>query len=280
VRGHASSPDGFALPPSPEIPVYNGSWGANSGFTDTAGKTVRNLTINTGVANLILIIAGQSNAESESPTPYTPTNGSAIDNFNIYDGAVYAWADPPLGCCVNSTGSGHIGARIADKFITAGTFARVIVAPIAIGGSLVAMWDTGILGSRIGVLFNRLKARGFVSQANVTTAFLWRQGESDNGVTTQLAYTNSLNSIITKIKAIDSSVFFFIDKQTWSGGATSAAIQAAQAAVVDSVKIFAGGNTDSLNNSNRVDTTHLNDTGIAASATLDYNAMVAAGAPF
>src|SRR5258708_4046779 len=72
-------------------------WQSNHGYTDTNGKTVRNTAINTGVKNLVLIIMGQSLGGAEAPTAYTPTNASAVDNFNIYDGSIYAYSDPPLG---------------------------------------------------------------------------------------------------------------------------------------------------------------------------------------
>jgi hypothetical protein len=280
----ASIPDPFAFK---EIPSTYGTaiWNNNQPYNVTGGRTPRNLTLNTGIRNLILIMAGQSLRVSQTPTTYVPTNASAIDNFNVFDGAVYPYQEPLLGCGYTGTtvgfGTGHLGGRIADKFITGGQFDRVILVPIAVGGSDVASWATGYLSDRIPKTMARLAARGFVAQTNVTVAIEWGQGEADTiGSTTQVDYTSRLNTVISNAQAAGFNGRFFVAKETWFGGVTSAPVAAAQAAIVNGTTIFASGNIDSLNNSNRIDTTHLNDVGAAAAATLIYNAMHASGAPF
>src|ERR1700678_2933980 len=289
--GAASLPDHFATQTDTVFDCSSEgglTWNCNEPFTDTGGKTVRNLTVNTAIKNLDLIIAGQSNREAEATSAYSPTNASAIDNFNIQDGAIYAYSDPPLGSSYIATGvptggPGHVGGRVADLLINAGLFARVIVVPVAVGGSVVAQWGTGgVLSNRLCVAMSRLAARGITpSTTNVTFALEWGQGESDNGVTTQANYTTSLNQVISAVEACGFSGRIWIAEETWINGTTSAAIQAAQAAVVKNPPVFAGANADSLNASNRVsDNTHFNNTGIAALATLIYNAMVATGSPY
>jgi Carbohydrate esterase, sialic acid-specific acetylesterase len=288
--GAPSAPDPFALQTTAVFDCASEgglTWNCNEPFTDTGGKTVRNLTINTGIRNLVLIIAGQSNREAEAPSAYSPTNASAIDNFNVQNGAIYAYSDPPLGSSYIATGAptggpGHLGGRIADKFISGGQFDRVIAVPVAIGGSIVAQWATGgPLANRLCGAIARLKARGIVPGTNVTFAIEWGQGESDNGVTSQANYTSSLNNVISNVGSCGFTGRWFVAEETWIVGTTSATIQAAQAAVINNTTVFVSGNIDSLNATNRVsDNTHLNDTGIAAAATLIYNAMHASGAPF
>jgi hypothetical protein len=280
----SGKPDPYVLG---ELIINNGSWMANRGYTDANGRTARNLTINTGIKNLVLILAGQSLMAAEAPSAYTPTNAIAIDNFNIYDGSVYPWSDPPLGATwvntsVSGAGVGSIGGRIADKFISAGTFDRVIVVSIAVGGAKVSDWATGSLSDRLCKTMLRLSARGFAAQTNVTVAIVWGQGEADTvSATGQSAYQTALSSAISNVQSCGFSGRFFVNSESWSGGTTSSNVTNAQAAVIDNSTVFAGGNLDSLNATNRLsDNTHLNDTGMANAATLIFNAMHASGTPF
>lgn len=271
-----------------EVYICNGSVACNHGYTDVSGRSLSSQSLNLAVKNLILISAGQSLRGSEAPTAYVPTNASAVDNLNIYDGLVYAWADPPLGTTAAGTsvsggGSGNINGRIADLFINAGKFDRVVVVPIAVGGSSVAQWDVGgPLYDRICLALQRLRAKNMVAQPNVTVAIEWGQGETDKSLgTSQAAYTASLQRVIDRAKACGFTGRFFVAKESWISGATGSAVQAAQAAVVDNVTVFASGDIDSLNSSNRLsDNTHLNDTGMAAAAALIKAAMSASGAPY
>ena len=58
-------------------------------------------------------------------------------------------------------------------------------------------------------------------------------------------------------------------------------MQAAQVALANGTTVFAGGDLDTLNATNRqADNTHFNDTGAAAAATLIWNAMHASGSPY
>lgn len=269
-------------------------WQSNRGYTDTSAKTYRFNAINTGVKNLVLIVAGQSNGAAEAPTAYTVSNSTVVDNFNIYDGGMYVYTDPPLGStwaylafggsgntCGTLQSCGSIGGRIADKFITNAIFDRVIVVPLAVGGSNIAQHDTtGPLYDRICVAMRRLAAKGIAPVTNVTFAIVWLQGESDNG-TTSVAYQAALNNVQSRAVACGFSGRFFVNKQTWVSGSVNATIQGAQTGIIDNVKFWAGADADSLNATNRIaDNIHFNDTGIASLATLMYNAMHASGAPF
>jgi hypothetical protein len=138
------------------------------------------------------------------------------------------------------------------------------------------------LQNRLCAAYKRIVAAGFGPQTNVTVAIEWGQGETDTILgTSQSAYTVSMNQVISNVKTCGFSGRFFVATETWEAGTVSAGIQAAQAAVVDNITIFASGNIDTLNATNRLaDNIHLNNTGIASAATLVYNAMHASGAPF
>lgn len=264
--------------------LYNG----NSGYSDTVGKTVRATTINTAVKNAVLILAGQSNFGTSSPTSYTPTNSTKVDNFNIYDCQTYAAAGVLLGStwsyqALGGTVSGHVGGRIADALINAGKFDRVILVPVAVGGTTVANWDiAGPLYGRIEAAIRRLRMAGVTpDMTNVTFAVLWGQGEGDSG-TSQAAYDASMRRIIDKTRAAGFSGRFLIAKQTLLSGSQTSTVRAAQAAVVGhDAQVYAGPDADTLTGANRqADGTHFSDAGAAAYASAWVTALAATGAPF
>ncbi|WP_213737077.1 sialate O-acetylesterase [Bradyrhizobium sp. dw_411] len=253
-----------------------------------SSKTMTSQIINTGVRNLVIVLAGQSNVCDNHGAAYTPTNASKIDNMYPYGGGIYAASDPILGTSADSAalGPGNFVLRLADNLITAGLFDRVIIFAIGIGGTSIADWDTGVATGRWQPTFNRLKAKGIMpGLANTTIAIIWGQGEQDASLgTSQAAYAAGLNNVINQARAAgfsQSNVPFFVAEETWFGGTTSANVQNAQSAIVNHASnIWAGPNADSLNSSNRQDNTHFNPTGAAAVATLWQAALHAFGAPF
>src|SRR5437764_987243 len=97
-----SAPDPFIMGENPRSDTLNN----NVGNKDTNTKTVRSLAINLGIRNLVLLVAGQSNYTAVAPSAYSPTNGSALDNFNPYNGQMYAAVDPLLGAGVATPSGG------------------------------------------------------------------------------------------------------------------------------------------------------------------------------
>jgi len=260
----------------------------NAGNRDINAKTVRagGLTINPAIRNLVLITAGQSNYEAVAPSAYTPVNGGALDNINPYNGQMYVAADPLLSCTLalpSPYGPGGVSLRVADLLITNGKFDRVIIVPIAIGGTVVAMWGTGgALSNRIPAAMARLASRGIVpGMSGVTFAFLWGQGESD-AATGTAPYVASINQVLASLFATGFNGRAWINLQTMLSGVTSATTRAAQSSgSVITGNVFQGADADSLNTTFRqADQTHFLDTGMASLATLIYNAMHATGAPY
>lgn len=276
----------MAAPPDPYVLNDTLALTANN-YRKTTGLTPSLFTPNPAQKTLALIVAGQSNWTNVTPTLYTP-NASALQ-LNVYDGAIYAIADKMLGNSDegSSFGPGNISARVADKLLIAngGTFDKVVVANIAIGGTAVSDWgSSGTLYDRSIVAMRRFAQNGMTPGATgVSFAFLWGQGEQDTGLGTGTsAYQTALSGIISHLQSAGGFTGrFFICKETWSGGTTSSNVQTAQINVIDNVTIFSGGNLDSLNATNRyADNTHFNDTGAPAAATLVFNAMHASGAPY
>ena len=231
------------------------------------GKTLHDPRLVGGENTGVLICVGQSNIANIVDATYTITNASKVSNLNVADGGVYAASDPMLGCSSMSptAANGSWLGRLADKLITAGTFQRVILVPIARGGSLVADWATGTLALNLKTAVARCHAQGYT-----ISGFLWQQGEADTTAGTgQAAYHNALLAVIANSRAAGSSAPWFIGKSTYIAGTTSAAIQAACEAAVNGVDVFAGANCDTLNSTYRqVDNLHFNAaTGADAVAT-------------
>jgi hypothetical protein len=247
----------------------------SGGNHDTSGKTARNPRLNGGETTGIFIIAGQSNCCNSVDTLYAPTNASKVDNLNIYDGGMYAATDPLLGChnIPGTAGMGNTFGRMADKLIDAGTYQRVILVPIGIGATTVAMWEPSqILFQRFLVAHRRLGAFGLTPQA-----VLWMQGESDHA-TTQADYEESLSAIITTLQSAGHSTPWLVGQCTYNAGSTSSAVRAAQAAIVDGINVFSGADTDTLTGTSvyrQADNTHLTAAGADAAADLWQDAILA-----
>jgi len=74
----------------------------------------------------------------------------------------------------------------------------------------------------------------------------------------------------------------FINQETILANTTNPTVAAAQAALIDNVTYFVGGNMDSLTagTNRQADGTHLTAAGQASQATLEDAAMHASGAPY
>lgn len=290
--------------PNPyELPLHkDGSGTPMPGYNGTTGLTRRSSAIDPTKKTLVLVTVGQSNLQNIAPTNFIPTNEAKIDNFNIHDTALYAIGPAGLlGCSSTSLGApygnGNVAGRIADTLITNAKFDRVILVPIAIGGTDIRFWAPGLsdsptggpsplsdLSSRFPIALRMLAARGITpSTPGVTFAAVWGQGEAQiASPLTQAAYQTYLTSYMDFVDAAGfAGGRWFIMQQTWNGGATSAPVRAAQLAVCTGGTRFTGGDADALNSSNRLaDNIHFSDAGMAVYASLIVSKMALSGAPF
>lgn len=232
-----------------------------------------------GPRTAVIVVIGQSLSVNEVPTPYVPVNTN-IDQLNIFDGKLYRAKDPLLG--INVSGGavtdlrGTWMLRMADKLVDAGHFDRVILVPMAVGNTRADQWASEttapFLFNKINVVALRLRDAGLPC-----TAIMWGQGESDTSAgTSQASYTASLNKIIAEFNHAIPNCPILVAQETYYYGATSAAILAAQASVVNGTTVFAGENVDSIGSGGRYDNTHHNETGADQRATLAVAALMAA----
>lgn len=232
----------------------------------------------------MLITMGQSlmaNSHASKSRIYVPTNSDVVDNFNIYDGAAYAFTRAPaLGC--NGYNS-NVATRVADMLINRRVFDRVVVVPIAVGSTTIAEWTTGEFAGRFPVAMRRLAANGITADtAGVTFAAIWGQGESDNRErTSRAAYREHLDRLIRAVFSSGFSGRLFVNVESYYAGATSPGIQGAQTSVVNNATVFQGANWDALGRGYRdSDDTHPGALGAPVFALTLYNAMRASGPPF
>lgn len=254
---------------------------ANS-FRDVTGLQKRPSDIDPRKKTLVLIVAGQSNRANESGELYLPPHGERIDVLNIFDGALYNIAGPLPGATYEpSLGPGNVAAHLAERLTT--QFNRVILAPLAIGGTSISDWSSGDFANRIPIALARLRDLGITPRrSGVTFALEIGLGESDNFLQTPKAsYLRQLRSLVATAKAAGFSGRIFVALETRILGKTSAAIRSAQRAIVDRSTIFQSCDCDSLGDNYRQDAAgHFNSAGANAAATLIYRAMQRSGKPF
>ena len=247
---------GAAPPPSNVYALFDNLGAMN---TSTAGKTsVATPTFTAGDA--VFLILGQSLCVNVGPTPYTVTHTGSVLQLDIYNGIFYQANDPLIG--TGQTGGSWM-SRLGDKLITDGKYTRVILVPACTGSTAVLDWSpSGILGHRTMVAFKRIRQSGLP-----LTGVLWEQGQQDvtNG-TSSATWQARFAQVRGIAIGLGYNVDWLVAVDTMTSGATSATIQAAQAAVVDGVHVFAGPNVDTGvpdPASRQADHTHPNDAGEA-----------------
>jgi hypothetical protein len=167
----------------------------------------------------IVIALGQSNAANESELRFQP--GDGVFNFNFFDGKCYAARDPLLG----ATGEGgSVWSQLGDKLVRSGAYRRVLIAPIAVGGSRVLAWTPE------GVHFSRIEAvQKALSDAGLkATHVLWHQGESDARWTSKEDYIAQFGSMLAGMRRIGIDAPVYVAVASLCRRQPSEAIRAAQ----------------------------------------------------
>jgi len=228
-------------PPTPQIEraVRQALWRfrPERGHRDTTGRVAVACAALHGAQTQVWLTLGQSNAANEGELDYETQ--AAVYNFNPFDGACYEASDPLLG----ATGSGgSVWTRLADRLIAAGRAERIVIAPIAVGGSRIRRWAPGgDLYPRIGRTAAALDAAGLR-----VTHVLWHQGESDVDTPPQ-AYVQSFTAMLGSLRAagIDAPVYVAQASICKNGG--SAALRAVQRQLADELPgVRRGPNSDRL----------------------------------
>jgi hypothetical protein len=207
----------------------------------------------------VIVTLGQSNAANHGRGNYVASE--RVDNFNLYDGRCYHAADPLLGA---SGSDANFATRLGDILIQRGRFDRVILAPIAQGGTRVEQWaDEGLFNRRIIALIRRLY------DAHLTPDFiLWHQGEG-NLDTSDLGgrqYRKNLLEVVRTFREFGIDAPFYIALATRCGAPSPnrVNVRAGQRGAVDAkINTFLGPDTDTLGLEYRDDLIcHFNEAGL------------------
>lgn len=204
----------------------------------------------------VILIAGQSNAANAAAQRHETRHPDRVLNF--VSGGCYIAASPLLG----SNGfAGEPWTLMADDLIDARAFDRVILAPVAVGGSTVAQWAKGgaLNASMIPLI------QDLVTHYRVTHV-LWHQGESDFALKTDPArYKQEFLSFADTLRAnaVDAKIFVSTATRCLPGWFEPNPIQAAQRELAASGPHFeAGVDTDKLLLvEDRYDDCHMADSG-------------------
>lgn len=221
----------------------------------------------------VIVTLGQSNIASTALGTYTTVSPNA-KMLNVYDGGVYACANPVLGASIPIAGLGSNSAncQIADGLISSGVFPGVLIVALAIDGTSAANWNGPQLSGKISAAWNRIISLGLRP-----TYILWHQGEQDvalNLNTPGPAYTASVQSVAMQWRNLGYTGNFIVALETLVSGVTDATIRAAQAATVSvPLCIVQGADWDTLTGANRNAGLHWTQLGATNAAALDVTVI-------
>jgi hypothetical protein len=231
------------------------------GYRDTRGRTQVSSIVNPATTKVIVIDGQSLLATCNGSSAYTPISGQ-VHNLNIYDGAIYAGADPVLGASLNGFTSPVL--RIADRIIANGKASRVIVVPIATGGSLWAAVRPDAANSiftRSKTALLRCRALGFEPDA-------WYVGRGESDAVSGTSATSLRDSgwaFADGLRSLGFAGPIYVGLHSMQGNVTNATARSGLSMMVDAGRdIRAGVDCDALTGSNRVDGTHLSNAGCDA----------------
>jgi hypothetical protein len=238
------------------------------GFKNTAGREEVPCERFRQPGTAILLTMGQSNAanEGEFEPGYQP--GPNVFNFNFFDGKCYVARDPLLG----GTGAGGSPwTRLGDALVAAGRFERVLIVPIAVGGSAIREWAKG------GVHYGRIAEaqRALDRQGLRVTHVLWHQGEADARSTSHAQYVAAFRSVLDGIRSAGITAPVYVATASICKNQGSEAIRSAQHEIVATLdNVRAGPDTDQLDRFRwRFDLCHFSKEGLAEHARLWFEVL-------
>jgi len=209
---------------------------------------------------MVALVFGQSNAGNWGESPRTA--GPRV--FSFFRGR-YARAKDPLPGANGNGGS--VWTRLGDKLIDTKLYDRVVFVPAAIGATQISEWAPG------GILHkDLLRNIDEATEAGYTfTHLLWHQGESDAvlGTSTQ-EYEERFRSMLASIRqqGVDAPAFVAVTTRCSAFIPNPEIRQAQQDLVNPAQGIFAGPDTDMLDETFRFDSCHFSNEGLDMHANL------------
>jgi hypothetical protein len=260
TTGGAMQPTSIELGPADTYDKLDHNW---KSYADTSERTVVPCTDGGPSRPLVIVTLGQSNAANHGQGLYVPKH--RVDNFNLYDGKCYKAVEPLLG---PSGQGGNFATRLGDMLIERRLADRVVLAPIAMGGTSVEQWaHEGVFNRRITASIRRLYDAGLTPDY-----ILWHQGEGNAGASDVggRQYRKNLLEVVASFRAYSVNAPFFVALVTRCGeGPKPNAVnvrEGQRTAVVGQLGIFVGPDTDLIGSEHRFDACHMSESGLALHA--------------
>lgn len=246
------------------------AWGPSASIVAGVPRTEVDCPREPHPRTMVVLTFGQSNAANY----VRGRHESAARVVNFFDGSCYAGKDPLPGA--GGTG-GSVWSRLGDLLVAGGDFDQVVIAGVAVSASGISRWTVGgDLHRRLLETLESMRVAGLTP-----THLLWHQGETDaKDGTGAEAYRRQFLAMIDSLRARGFVAPVFVATATYCHGRSSAALRAAQAALVDpGAGIHAGPDTDALVGSNwRDDDCHFSEAGATRHAELWRDALRASPA--
>ncbi|MGE5944081.1 MAG: sialate O-acetylesterase [Flavobacteriales bacterium] len=218
----------------------------------------------------VIMTLGQSSAGNCAKDEYQPTE----EVYNYYKGRIYKAVEPLKG--TNGNGGITAWSRLADRLIKKNVCKKVVIIPIARGGTSIEFWTNG---KGHDLLLNTLRD---LKQKNIKlTHILWHQGEANNGGNPDV-YKNNLESILKTFRDNGQNANLYCAIATYSAqsklikdNGIDYNLQSAQKEFINENEgVFAGANTDDyINAIYRYDGQHFSSLGNIKHAELWYSAI-------
>jgi hypothetical protein len=243
-------------------------------YRKTAGRRLVSETMFApGSGTAVILGVGQSNIANEcDPTGRHAAKGE-VYNFNFFDGKCYTAQDPLLGASVNGS---NLMTRIGEKLVESGAFQRVLLVPVAHGGTYARDWSPGgMMFPRLQWALERLKECGIK-----VTHVLWQQGEAEarHRQPDAQEWTRNFMAVTGAIRAAGADAPIYVAQCTVCCNDPNEPIRAAQQSVVDlAAGILAGPDIDTIGRDGRHDGCHLSADGLWRAAALWCDTIIGQG---
>jgi hypothetical protein len=219
---------------------------------------------------MVALTLGQSNAANYSDVKYKVKR--AVYSYN--KGELYKANDPLPGA---SDKGGSVWSVLGDMLIDSSLYDKVIIIPIAEGGTNISCWGSGNCNKTLIETLKDLKQRNI----QLTHVFL-HQGESDNlQNTSKETYKNELQKVLKTINTYQVNTPFYISIASFHShainkpGGIDTNIQNAQKEFINEHRnVYMGAFTDTIIHAiDRYDGIHFSGYGIKKYATSWFNAI-------
>jgi hypothetical protein len=243
-------------------------------FCDRQGRkraSGRGFRCHQGVAVLLAVGASNLANECDPNGKLQPRRG--VYNFNFLDGKCYVARDPLLGTTLDRS---NVLTRIGDIMVARKMYDRVLLVPVAHGGTFVKEWAPGgRMCPRLIEAIRQLRLAGIH-----LTHILWQQGEAEAnlscGENIAAEWMEEFHKIANIIRNEHVDAPIYVAQATICHGGRSEIIRGAQMAVVRPEQgIFAGPDLDVLGAKYRWDGCHFSVSGMDKAADLWLEAIAA-----